>query len=71
MRALRYLALPVCSAPRVSAQAAPVTYKLDPGHTMVLFSWNHFGFSNPTADLAGRWHAGVRRARIRPSRRSR
>ena len=29
----------------------PVTYKLDPNHTMVLFSWNHFGYSNPTADL--------------------
>jgi polyisoprenoid-binding protein YceI len=28
-----------------------VTYQLDPGHTMVLFSWNHFGYSNPTADL--------------------
>lgn len=34
-----------------AAQAAPVTYRLDPDHTMVLFSWNHFGFSNPTADL--------------------
>jgi polyisoprenoid-binding protein YceI len=34
-----------------SAQAAPVTYKLDPGHTMVLFSWSHFGFSNPVADI--------------------
>jgi polyisoprenoid-binding protein YceI len=33
------------------AQAAPVTYKLDPGHTMVLFSWSHFGFSHPTANL--------------------
>ncbi|WP_426661405.1 YceI family protein [Rhodanobacter aciditrophus] len=34
-----------------AVQASPVTYKLDPGHTMVLFSWNHFGYSNPTADL--------------------
>ena len=34
-----------------AAQAAPVTYRLDPDHTMVLFSWNHFGFSNPTADF--------------------
>ena len=33
------------------AQAAPVSYTLDPTHTMVLFSWNHFGFSNPTADI--------------------
>ncbi len=35
----------------VAAQANPVSYKLDPDHTMVLFSWNHFGYSNPTADL--------------------
>ncbi|BFI97145.1 MAG: YceI family protein [Rhodanobacter sp.] len=34
-----------------TVQATPVTYKMDPGHTMVLFSWNHLGFSNPTADL--------------------
>ena len=32
--------------------AAPVTYTLDPGHTDVHFSWNHFGFSNPSADLS-------------------
>jgi len=34
------------------ATAAPVTYALDPGHTDVHFSWNHFGFSNPSADLS-------------------
>ena len=27
------------------------TYTLDPGHTEVVFSWNHFGFSNPTAQF--------------------
>lgn len=31
-----------------SAFAAPVTYKLDPNHTNVLASWNHFGFSSPS-----------------------
>jgi polyisoprenoid-binding protein YceI len=51
MRALRYVALAGLLATAGTAAAAPVTYKLDPGHTMVLFSWNHFGFSNPTADL--------------------
>ena len=51
MRALKYLVLAGLLGAAVSAQAAPVTYKLDPGHTMVLFSWNHFGFSNPVADL--------------------
>jgi polyisoprenoid-binding protein YceI len=51
MRALKYLALAGLLGVAISAQAAPVTYKLDPGHTMVLFSWNHFGYSNPTADF--------------------
>ncbi len=51
MRALKYLALAGLLGAAVSVQAAPVTYKLDPGHTMVLFSWNHFGYSNPTANF--------------------
>ena len=51
MRALRYLVLAGLLGAAVTAQAAPVTYKMDPGHTNVLFSWNHFGFSNPTANL--------------------
>lgn len=51
MRALKYLALAGLLGAAVSVQAAPVTYKLDPNHTMVLFSWNHFGYSNPTADF--------------------
>ena len=51
MRAFRYLVVAGLLGAAVSAQAAPVTYKLDPGNTMVLFSWNHFGYSNPTADL--------------------
>ncbi|WP_448102575.1 YceI family protein [Luteibacter jiangsuensis] len=51
MRVLRYLILAGLVATAGTAVAAPVTYKLDPGHTMVLFSWNHFGFSNPTANL--------------------
>ncbi|MDF4026761.1 YceI family protein [Luteibacter sp. PPL201] len=51
MRALRYLALAGLLATAGIAVAAPATYQLDPTHTMVLFSWNHFGFSNPSADL--------------------
>ena len=38
------------------AVAEPVEYKLDPTHTMVLASWNHFGYSNPSAhfgDVSG------------------
>ena len=34
-----------------SAFAAPVTYTLDPNHTNVLASWNHFGFSNPSINF--------------------
>lgn len=51
MRNLRYVLLAGLLGTALSAQAAPVTYKLDPGHTMVLFSWSHFGFSHPTADI--------------------
>jgi polyisoprenoid-binding protein YceI len=32
-----------------SAPAFATTYALDPQHTQVQFSWNHFGFSNPDA----------------------
>src|SRR3546814_394393 len=51
MSSLKYLLLAGLLGVAVSAQAAPVTYQLDPSHTMVLFSWNHFGYSNPTADF--------------------
>lgn len=34
-----------CSA----AQAAPVTYAMDPSHTDVVTTWSHLGFSNPMA----------------------
>ena len=51
MRVSKYLVLAGLLGAVGLAQAAPVTYKLDPHHTMVLFSWNHFGYSNPTANL--------------------
>lgn len=51
MRTLRYVMLAGLLGAAMSAHAAPVTYQLDPGHTMVLFSWSHFGYSNPTANL--------------------
>lgn len=34
-----------------SAFAAPVSYDIDPNHTNVLASWDHFGFSNPTVNF--------------------
>lgn len=41
-------ALAATSAP---ALAATTEYTLDPGHTQVRFSWNHFGFSVPEANF--------------------
>jgi polyisoprenoid-binding protein YceI len=51
MRTLKYLVLASLIGATASVQAAPVSYQLDPTHTMVLFTWNHFGYSNPTANL--------------------
>ena len=34
-----------------SAFAAPVSYRIDPNHTNVIASWNHFGFSNPSVNF--------------------
>jgi len=34
------------------ARAETQTFVMDPDHTSVVFSWNHFGFSNPTADFS-------------------
>lgn len=33
------------------ANAAPATYTIDPGHTDVIATWNHFGFSTPSLHL--------------------
>ena len=50
MRALKIIALASLLG-TAAVQATPATYQLDPHHTMVLFSWSHFGFSHPTANL--------------------
>jgi len=36
----------------IAAPAFADTYKLDPNHTEVIFSWTHFGFSKPTGKFA-------------------
>ena len=51
MSPLKYLALATLLAAASPVLAAPVTYQLDPNHTMVLFSWSHFGYSHPTANI--------------------
>lgn len=41
-------------AAALALSASPVfaaTYTLDPTHTQAVFSWNHFGYSNPTAQF--------------------
>ena len=32
--------------------AKPVAYQIDPTHTATVFSWNHFGFSTPSANFS-------------------
>lgn len=49
-------ASPVTEAAPAAGDAAPIvaasgTYVIDPSHTMVLASWNHLGFSNPTINF--------------------
>ena len=43
------IALLAASIAAGAASAASLTYKMDPNHTDVIASWNHFGFSNPVA----------------------
>jgi polyisoprenoid-binding protein YceI len=35
------------------ACATGVTYRIDPNHTVVLATWSHFGYSNPSANFGG------------------
>lgn len=48
---IRATVLALALAASFCATAAPVEYKLDPNHTVVLASWNHFGYSHPTANF--------------------
>ena len=38
-----------CALAFTAVPALATTYTLDPQHTQIRFSWNHFGFSNPEA----------------------
>jgi polyisoprenoid-binding protein YceI len=48
---IRATVLVLALAASFGATAAPVEYKLDPNHTVVLASWNHFGYSHPSANF--------------------
>ena len=45
------LGLAVASVATVS-MAKPVAYTIDPTHSATVFSWNHFGFSTPSANFS-------------------
>jgi polyisoprenoid-binding protein YceI len=47
----RTLLLSLLAAASLPALAATQKYDIDSGHTQVRFTWNHFGFSNPSATL--------------------
>ena len=47
------LATALFAAAATPASAEGVTYRIDPSHTVVLATWNHFGYSNPSANFGG------------------
>ncbi len=47
----RILLASLLTAAALPVVAAPQKYDIDTAHTQVIFSWNHFGFSNPSASL--------------------
>ena len=52
MNRLKTLSLGVCLVlGSTLVQAKAVDYKIDPTHTATVFSWNHFGFSTPSANF--------------------
>ncbi|MEG3134303.1 YceI family protein [Rouxiella sp. T17] len=54
MKNVKKIVLPLLAAATLYAplsEAAAMHYSLDPAHTSVIVTWNHFGFSHPTADI--------------------
>ncbi len=45
------IGLAVASVTTIST-AKPVAYQIDPTHTATVFTWNHFGFSTPSANFS-------------------
>lgn len=50
---MKLLPLALLSLLAVAGSAVAGDYKIDPNHTMVLASWNHMGYSNPSANFRG------------------
>lgn len=52
MNRLKTLSLGVCLVlGSTLVQAKAIDYKIDPTHTATVFSWDHFGFSTPSANF--------------------
>jgi polyisoprenoid-binding protein YceI len=49
----RILLASALAAAASSAGAEGITYGIDPSHTVVLATWSHFGYSNPSANFGG------------------
>ena len=47
----RILLSSLLAAASLPALAAPQKYDIDPAHSQIVFTWNHLGFSNPSATL--------------------
>lgn len=47
----RILLAAILATATFAASATGVSYKMDPNHTVVLATWNHFGYSNPSANF--------------------
>ena len=55
MSLIKKITLPLLISSALYSQvsaAAVENYAMDSGHTSVVISWTHFGFSHPTADLS-------------------
>lgn len=48
---IRTTVLALALAASFGVAAKPVSYQLDPNHTVVLASWSHFGYSHPSANF--------------------
>lgn len=48
-----FLATPLLALSSLSAHAALVDYQIDPEHTEIVVTWDHLGYSKPTAHAGG------------------
>lgn len=51
--AAAFLAASLLTVSSLPTQAAPVDYQIDPEHTEIVVTWDHLGYSKPTAHAGG------------------